>query len=154
MTRRCLALLLLASVDCHSGDASTEPEPTATAVAPQPPTLTTSVASAIPAPDDAAPAPSPWPVTHTIVEADHLHKVDLRVGDSLEVPAEDSFVWTVASNEIQLQPMKVDAGARARFKATKIGSGRFVVHGDPKCRANDASCGTSVREWTVFVLVH
>jgi hypothetical protein len=153
MTRRCLALLLLAAVDCHS-DVPTEPEPTATAVAPPPPTLTTSVASALPAPDDAAPAPSPWPISHTIVEADHLHKVDLRVGDSLETPAEDAFVWSVVSNEIQLQPVKVDAGARARFKATKAGSGKFVVHGDPKCRAIDASCGTSVREWTVFVLVH
>ena len=58
------------------------------------------------------------------------------------------------TNEAQLQPVKTDGGAHARFKATKVGSGKFVVRGDPKCRANDASCGTSVREWTVFVLVH
>ncbi len=144
-------LLLIASLHCHSGDvAPPDPEPVTPATPAAP--LTTSVASALVVPEDAA--ISPWPITHAIVEGDHLHKVDLRVGDALETPADDAFVWTVQSNEVQLQPVKTDGGARARFKATKVGSGKFVVHGDPKCRANDASCGTSVRELTLFVLVH
>jgi|GEM_PF-4005588 len=149
MANRCLALLLIASVHCHGGEvAPPDPEPTTTTASP----LTTSVASALVVPEDAA--ISPWPTTHTIVEVDHLHRVDLRVGDFLETPADDAFVWTTQSNEVQLQAVKTDGGARARFKATKIGSGKFVVRGDPKCRTTDASCGISVREWTLFVLVH
>lgn len=118
--------------------------------APETTTTATSAPSSLPVVEDAA--PSPWPITHTIVEADHLHRVELRVGDFLETPADEAFVWTPQPSQL-LQALKPDGGPRSKFKAVRAGSAQFVVRGDPKCRALDASCGTSVREWTVFVVV-
>jgi hypothetical protein len=105
--------------------------------------------------DASAPAPAPQgPTTHVVALADHLHLVDLAIGDLLEAPHEDAFVWTLRSKEPALSAAPPLEGGRERLRAAQAGGAQAIATGEPKCWREDASCGTSKREWTVFVRVH
>ena len=104
------------------------------------------------APSSARPAPPRAPITHVLVEADHLHLVDLAVGDAVELPHDDAFDWSVLrwQGDAVFEP----AGGAGRYRAVKAGGNHLIVDGDPKCLKRPGGCGTSKREWTIFVIVH
>jgi hypothetical protein len=106
----------------------------------------------------AAPAPRSHdhpPVTHVLSEHDHLQIVNLDVGDFVESPADEAFDWSVHwKGETLLEAAPGAAPGHERYRVIKAGGTHLVVDGLPKCRKLDGGCGTSEREWTIFVVTH
>ncbi|HEY2516904.1 MAG TPA: hypothetical protein VGI39_38800 [Polyangiaceae bacterium] len=101
------------------------------------------------------PHPPHPPVTHVVVESDHLHLLALDVGDFVEAPADDAFDWTMHwQGEAVLEKVSAPDAGRERYRVTKAGGAHLLVDGYPKCLKLDAGCGTSQREWTLFMVTH
>ena len=99
-------------------------------------------------------APHP-PVNHVVVESDHLHLLALDVGDFVEAPTDDAFEWTMHwQGENILEKVSAPDAGRERYRVTKAGGAHLLVDGLPKCFKLDAGCGTSQREWTLFMVTH
>ena len=101
------------------------------------------------------PHPPHPPVTHVVVESDHLHLLALDVGDFVEAPADDAFEWTMHwQGETILEKVSAPDAGRERYRVTKAGGAHLLVDGFPKCMKRDGGCGTSQREWTLFMVTH
>lgn len=120
------------------------------------------VVSCTPPPDvapatDAGSARSPLNVVpahnaapHVIARSDHLHLLQLSVGDSIELPADDAYDWSIVPPGPLFESVPGDGG-RLRYRAIRAGGGHLVVYGDPKCFKSDGGCGTARIDWTIFL---
>jgi hypothetical protein len=85
---------------------------------------------------------------HAIRESDHLHQLEVSIGDVIAAPADATFDWRLEERGALFQPY-----GPLRMRAAAAGDTQLVARGDPKCRKSDGGCGISTREWTVFVRV-
>ena len=106
------------------------------------------------APPEPAPAPerdaSPRaPSVHVIAASDHLKPLALSVGDAVAAPTDESFEWRLTEQG----PGLLEPSGAGRLRAARAGETRLVARGEPVCKRQEGGCGTSTREWTIFVRV-
>ncbi len=107
------------------------------------------------APPEPAPAPTAYvprgPEVHVIVEKDHRHVTHIAAGDTIELPHEPEFAWTIKfENDGFFDPAPLSDAGLERYKAVRSGLVRALASGDPKiCMHSDAPCTLAKYAWSL-----
>jgi hypothetical protein len=105
-------------------------------------------------PVDATPGPHA-PSTHVIIQKDHRNLLRIAVGDSIELPHDPDYVWSIRfENGSYFDDAPASDASIQRYRASRTGIVQTKIDGDPRaCMNTDAACKIAKIEWSVNIAV-